>query len=178
MDNAFKNLDYSDIISNYKNIIKEDKFKEIKIGKGTGILKLSLVIFIIISTIVLLILIINKYLNTIVIISNIEKTKQEINSKQLELNMNINQLEGIQYQNLELQNKIELILNQTYTIKKNIQIIEQNSKDINNDINILGQDIEKLKNNYKPYEDIENNLLLKELEDLEEQIERIKQSPL
>ena len=175
MDNVFQELDYSDISAKHMKS-NNKQFNEIDTKHRGRILKLliSVILFILFMVFFILILSRNSKINSIT--KEIGNNKREINSYQFILSYQNNKLKEIELNITNYKNVIEN--KEVKDIKENIEDMTQQNNNLKNDINELNGDIEELKEKLEKYKNVEESNLQKELELLEEQIEKIRQNPM
>ena len=176
MDNVFQELDYSDMSA--KHMKRNNKqFNEIDTKHRGRIFQLLISLILLILFIIFFILILSRNSKISSITKEIENNKRAINLNQLKLSYENNKLKEIQlnitnYSNNLNENK------EVKDIKENIQDMTKQNNNLKNDINELNGDVEELKEELKKYENVKESNLQKELELLEEQIEKIRQNPM
>ena len=175
MDNVFQELDYSDMSA--KHMKRNNKqFNEIDTKHRGRIFQLLISLILLILFIIFFILILSRNSKISSITKEIENNKRAINLNQLKLSYENNKLKEIQlnitnYSNLNENKEVK-------DIKENIQDMTKQNNNLKNDINELNGDVEELKEELKKYENMKESNLQKELELLEEQIEKIRQNPM
>ena len=177
MDNMFKELDYSQYIQDKLNNNKN--FGEIETKKGKfGLIKLIIFIILFIILIVLIIVVISKN-------SNINLSEEKIKEKNEQLNSDKKILEEKNKLLDKLIKNNNALLNNVYDAEKEKKEMENNIKTYLNennklqiDIKALEQEVKDLQKELKIYDGFEKNELLIEYENLEEKIERLKQTPM
>ena len=175
MDNVFQELDYSDMSA--KHMKRNNKqFNEIDTKHRGRIFQLLISLILLILFIIFFILILSRNSKISSITKEIENNKRAINLNQLKLSYENNKLKEIQlnitnYSNLNENKEVK-------DIKENIQDMTKQNNNLKNDINELNGDVEELKEELKKYENVKESNLQKELELLEEQIEKIRQNPM
>jgi hypothetical protein len=175
MDNVFQELDYSDMSA--KHMKRNNKqFNEIDTKHRGRIFQLLISLILLILFIIFFILILSRNSKISSITKEIENNKRAINLNQLKLSYENNKLKEIQlnitnYSNLNENKEVK-------DIKENIQDMTKQNNNLKNDINELNGDVEELKEKLKKYENVKESNLQKELELLEEQIEKIRQNPM
>ena len=176
MDNVFQELDYSDMSA--KHMKRNNKqFNEIDTKHRGRIFQLLISLILLILFIIFFILILSRNSKISSITKEIENNKRAINLNQLKLSYENNKLKEIQlnitnYSNNLNENK------EVKDIKENIQDMTKQNNNLKNNINELNGDVEELKEELKKYENVKESNLQKELELLEEQIEKIRQNPM
>ena len=175
MDNVFQELDYSDMSA--KHMKRNNKqFNEIDTKHRGRIFQLLISLILLILFIIFFILILSRNSKISSITKEIENNKRAINLNQLKLSYENNKLKEIQlnitnYSNLNENKEVK-------DIKENIQDMTKQNNNLKNNINELNGDVEELKEELKKYENVKESNLQKELELLEEQIEKIRQNPM
>ena len=178
MDNAFQELDYSDISAKHVTGSQNKKFSEIDTKRRGGILKLLVSFILFLLLIIFIIVTISKSIKVNSLNKDINKAKKELGTKEIEINdgeYELNKIEKyIEDKKKEINNGLEELDN----IKKEIIEIEKKNSDLNNDINNLKGQIETAKSNLKEYEGIQESELIEQLEHLKDEIDLLRQTPM
>ena len=180
MDNAFQELDYSDISAKYIQNNKENKsFSEIDTKKGNyGLIKLIIFFILFLLLIILVIVVLVKNSNLKSTEQKIKDDNEQLISNQRNLDEKNKILNKLLKDNLELENKIMNALKEKERIENNmIKYVNENTK-IKIDITSLEKEVEDLQQDFKNYDGFEKSELLIEYEILLEKIEKLKQSPM
>ena len=178
MDNVFQELDYSDISAKHMTGDKNKKFSEIDTKRGGGILKLLISLILFILLIVFIIIVISKSVKVSSLKSDIKKYKKLIDDKNKELEDKKDYFKAI---NEDIVKKEKSLAQQKEEINKIINdknTIEQENKDLIYEIENIEKQINDATISLDSYEDIEDNELIQELTKLEEDIEKLKQTPM
>ena len=180
MDNAFQELDYSDISAKYIQNNKENKsFGEIDTKKGNyGLIKLIIffILFLLLIILVIVVLVQNSKLKSTE--QKIKDNNEQLISNQKNLDDKNNLLNKLLKDNKEIENKIVNSMKEKESIENNmIKYLNENTK-IKIDINSLEKEVEVLQQDLKNYDEFEKSELLIEYEILLEKIEKLKQSPM
>ena len=176
MDNVFQELDYSDISA--KHIQNNQKFSEIHTKRRGGIFKLLFLCILIIDLIIFMIVIIPNIIKLNSITKEIEKNEQEIQIKKLELIEEEKKLNNIELNITNYSNNKEGDSKEIKDIKKKIEELKISNIKLDNEISALNNEVKELKKELSNYDYVEDSNLLKELSLLEEQIEKLKQTPM
>ena len=180
MDNAFQELDYSDISAKYIQNNKENKsFGEIYTKKGNyGLIKLVVFFILFLLLIILVIVVLVKNSNLKSTEQKIKDDNEQLISNQRNLDEKNKKLNKLLKDNLELENKIMNAMKEEERIENNmIKYVNENTK-IKIDITSLEKEVEDLQQDFKNYDGFEKSELLIEYEILLEKIEKLKQSPM
>ena len=180
MDNAFQELDYSDISAKYIRNNKENKsFGEIDTKKGNyGLIKLVVFFILFLLLIILVIVVLVKNSNLKSTEQKIKDDNEQLISNQRNLDEKNKILNKLLKDNLELENKIMNAMKEEERIENNmIKYVNENTK-IKIDITSLEKEVEDLQQDFKNYDGFEKSELLIEYEILLEKIEKLKQSPM
>ena len=180
MDNAFQELDYSDISGKYIQNNKENKsFGEIDTKKGNyGLIKLVVFFILFLLLIILVIVVLVKNSNLKSTEQKIKDDNEQLISNQRNLDEKNKILNKLLKDNLELENKIMNAMKEEERIENNmIKYVNENTK-IKIDITSLEKEVEDLQQDFKNYDGFEKSELLIEYEILLEKIEKLKQSPM
>ena len=176
MDNAFQELDYSDL--NTKQFNKR-KRTEINTKTRGGLIRLGIMIIIFIIVIILLIGIFSKT-------KTLNKKEEELKSlkeKITEINEEKKEVEDRSIYLKSEMTKIEMskeeLTNKLNNIKENINKLENSNTKAQIDINNAKESISFLEDKLKEFEDLKNKIdeLQKNTEFYQKEIAKIKQEP-
>ena len=156
MDNAFQELDYSDISA--KNINKRDRSNEINTKTRGGIIRLGSLLIIAIIILVFIILIISKTNKLSEKENELSKLKEQVLENEQVISQANEKNVYLQHQILESEKTKKILNRQKTDIMENIRNLELSNEKSKVDIKNATDTIISLQSELKEFEKIKNNI--------------------
>ena len=174
MDNAFQELDYSDISA--KNINKRDRSNEINTKTRGGIIRLGSLLIIAIIILVFIILIISKSNKLSEKENELSKLKEQVLESEQVISQANEKNVYFQHQILESEKTKKLLIRQKTDIMENIRNLELSNEKSKVDIKNATDTIISLQSELKEFEKIKNNIskLQSECDYYRDEIDKLK----
>ena len=174
MDNAFQELDYSDISA--KNLNKKNRSNDLNTKTRGGIIRLGSLIIITIIVIILIITLISKSKTLSTKEAEIEKIKEEITTTEQDKTLAEEKNRFLIHEIYEAQKSAEQLNQQKSEIETNIQNLENLKKKSQNDIKNAQESITMLEAKLKEFEEkkAKVNELQKNVDYYQSEIEKLK----
>ena len=174
MDNAFQELDYSDISA--KNLNKKNRSNDLNTKTRGGIIRLGSLIIITIIVLILIITLISKSKTLSTKESEIEKIKEEITTTEQDKTLAEEKNRFLIHEIYEAQKSAEQLNQQKSEIETNIQNLENLKKKSQNDIKNAQESITMLEAKLKEFEEkkAKVNELQKNVDYYHSEIEKLK----
>ena len=174
MDNAFQELDYSDISA--KNLNKKNRSNDLNTKTRGGIIRLGSLIIITIIVLILIITLISKSKTLSTKESEIEKIKEEITTTEQDKTLAEEKNRFLIHEIYEAQKSAEQLNQQKSEIETNIQNLENLKKKSQNDIKNAQESITMLEAKLKEFEEkkAKVNELQKNVDYYQSEIEKLK----
>ena len=174
MDNAFQELDYSDISA--KNLNKKNRSNDLNTKTRGGIIRLGSLIIITIIVIILIITLISKSKTLSSKEAEIEKIKEEITTTEQDKTLAEEKNRFLIHEIYEAQKSAEQLNQQKSEIETNIQNLENFKKKSQNDIKNAHESITMLEAKLKEFEEkkAKVNELQKNVDYYHSEIEKLK----
>ena len=153
MDNAFQELDYSDISA--KNLNKKQR-SDFNTKTRGGIIRLGSLLIIFLICMIMVILIISKSNSLKEKENQLQKLKEQVTSGNEEIEQEKKKITFLEHQILEAQKTGKILQRQKNNIQTNIDKLEIANKNLNKDIEKFRNDIEKMENDLKEIQDKKN----------------------
>ena len=178
MDNAFQELDYSDISAKHVTGNQNKKFSEIDTKRRGGILKLLISFILFILLIIFIIIAISKSNKVKSLNKDIEKKKKELEEKNIELEQGEKDLNTINEEINEIKENILKEESEIKIIQDKIDEIKEDNNALTDEIENLNKQIEIGESILKQYDGKEVSELMKQVENLDIEIEKLRQTPM
>ncbi len=174
MDNAFQELDYSDISA--KNLNKKNRSNDLNTKTRGGIIRLGSLIIITIIVLILIITLISKSKTLSTKEAEIEKIKEEITTTEQDKTLAEEKNRFLIHEIYEAQKSAEQLNQQKSEIETNIQNLENLKKKSQNDIKNAQESIIMLEAKLKEFEEkkAKVNELQKNVDYYQSEIEKLK----
>ena len=174
MDNAFQELDYSDISA--KNLNKKNRSNDLNTKTRGGIIRLGSLIIITVIVLILIITLISKSKTLSTKESEIEKIKEEITTTEQDKTLAEEKNRFLIHEIYEAQKSAEQLNQQKSEIETNIQNLENLKKKSQNDIKNAQESITMLEAKLKEFEEkkAKVNELQKNVDYYQSEIEKLK----
>ncbi len=174
MDNAFQELDYSDISA--KNLNKKNRSNDLNTKTRGGIIRLGSLIIITIIVLILIITLISKSKTLSTKEAEIEKIKEEITTTEQDKTLAEEKNRFLIHEIYEAQKSAEQLNQQKSEIETNIQNLENLKKKSQNDIKNAQESITMLEAKLKEFEEkkAKVNELQKNVDYYQSEIEKLK----
>ena len=174
MDNAFQELDYSDISA--KNLNKKNRSNDLNTKTRGGIIRLGSLIIITIIVLILIITLISKSKTLSTKEAEIEKIKEEITTTEQDKTLAEEKNRFLIHEIYEAQKSAEQLNQQKSEIETNIQNLENLKKKSKNDIKNAQESITMLEAKLKEFEEkkAKVNELQKNVDYYQSEIEKLK----
>ena len=174
MDNAFQELDYSDISA--KNLNKKNRSNDLNTKTRGGIIRLGSLIIITVIVLILIITLISKSKTLSTKEAEIEKIKEEITTTEQDKTLAEEKNRFLIHEIYEAQKSAEQLNQQKSEIETNIQNLENLKKKSQNDIKNAQESITMLEAKLKEFEEkkAKVNELQKNVDYYQSEIEKLK----
>ena len=174
MDNAFQELDYSDISA--KNLNKKNRSNDLNTKTRGGIIRLGSLIIITVIVLILIITLISKSKTLSTKEAEIEKIKEEITTTEQDKTLAEEKNRFLIHEIYEAQKSAEQLNQQKSEIETNIQNLENLKKKSQNDIKNAQESITMLEAKLKEFEEkkAKVNELQKSVDYYQSEIEKLK----
>ena len=174
MDNAFQELDYSDISA--KNLNKKNRSNDLNTKTRGGIIRLGSLLIITIIVLILIITLISKSKTLSTKEAEIEKIKEEITTTEQDKTLAEEKNRFLIHEIYEAQKSAEQLNQQKSEIETNIQNLENLKKKSQNDIKNAQESITMLEAKLKEFEEkkAKVNELQKNVDYYQSEIEKLK----
>ena len=174
MDNAFQELDYSDISA--KNLNKKNRSNDLNTKTRGGIIRLGSLIIITIIVLILIITLISKSKTLSTKEAEIGKIKEEITTTEQDKTLAEEKNRFLIHEIYEAQKSAEQLNQQKSEIETNIQNLENLKKKSQNDIKNAQESITMLEAKLKEFEEkkAKVNELQKNVDYYQSEIEKLK----
>ena len=174
MDNAFQELDYSDISA--KNLNKKNRSNDLNTKTRGGIIRLGSLLIITIIVLILVITLISKSRTLSAKKAELEKIKEEITTKEQDKVLAEEKNKFLLHEIYEAQKSAEQLNQQKSGIETNIKDLENFKKKSQNDIKNAQESITMLETKLKEFEEkkAKVNELQKNVDYYSSEIEKLK----
>ena len=174
MDNAFQELDYSDISA--KNLNKKNRSNDLNTKTRGGIIRLGSLIIITVIVLILIITLISKSKTLSTKEAEIEKIKEEITTTEQDKTLAEEKNRFLIHEIYEAQKSAEQLNQQKSEIETSIQNLENLKKKSQNDIKNAQESITMLEAKLKEFEEkkAKVNELQKNVDYYQSEIEKLK----
>ena len=176
MDNVFQELDYSDISA--KHVKGEKKFEEIDTKRRGGILKCLVALILFLLVLIFIIIVITKSVKINSLEDDIKETQSRIESKNNEYKDKEIALNNIIKNVTEIEKTLKTKKEELNTLQEKITIKDSENKKLNKEVEELTTNVNKLKEELENLNNIQESDLQKEIQKLDDEMERMRQSPM
>ena len=174
MDNAFQELDYSDISA--KNLNKKERSNDFNTKTRGGIIRLGSLLIIFIICLILFISIISKSNSFSTKENYLQKLKEEVSSNNEEVEQVRKKNTYLEHQILEAEKSVKIYERQKTDKETNIENLGKSTKKLNKDIEKIKKDIQSMEEKLKEIQNKKNNIdeLQKSIDYYTKEIEKLR----